>query len=121
MVELKDRFPDDAKQIKAAARSLAKKIVRKRIVEDGARIDGRGTRDIRPLAAEVRLLPTAHGSSLFTRGETQALNVTTLGMPKMDQMLDTITPLTNKRYMHHYNFPPFSHGRARSHDGPEAS
>jgi polyribonucleotide nucleotidyltransferase len=117
--ELIERFPEQGKQIKAAARSLAKKIVRRRIVEDGARIDGRGPRDIRPLAAEVGLLPTAHGSSLFTRGETQALNVATLGMPKMDQLLDTVTPLTSKRYMHHYNFPPFSTGEPGQMRGPK--
>ena len=82
---------DDAnKQIKAAFRSLTKAIVRKRIVEEGVRIDGRGTRDIRPLSAEVGVLPSAHGSGLFQRGETQVLNVTTLGMPRMEQMLDTL-------------------------------
>jgi polyribonucleotide nucleotidyltransferase len=117
--QLAERFPDDAKQIKAAFRSLSKKLVRKRIVEEGARIDGRGPRDIRKLTAEVGVLPTAHGSALFQRGETQALNVTTLGMPKMDQMLDTITPVTSKRYMHHYNFPPFSTGEPGRMMGPK--
>ena len=77
-------------QIKAAFRSLTKAIVRKRIVEEGVRIDGRGTRDIRPLSAEVGVLPSVHGSGLFQRGETQVLNVTTLGMPRMEQMLDTL-------------------------------
>jgi polyribonucleotide nucleotidyltransferase len=117
--QLAERFPDSAKQIKAAFRSVSKKIVRKRIVDEGARIDGRGPRDIRNLAAEVGVLPTAHGSALFTRGETQVLNVSTLGMPKMDQLIDTITPGTSKRYMHHYNFPPFSTGEPGRMMGPK--
>ena len=93
--------------MKAAVRSLTKKLVRKRIIDDGIRIDGRTTTEIRPLSAEVDLLPTAHGSALFQRGETQVLNVTTLGMPRMNQLLDTISPDDSKRYMHHYNFPPY--------------
>ena len=100
-------------------RSLTKKIVRKRIVEEGIRIDGRGTADIRPLSAEVGLLPTAHGSGLFQRGETQVLNVTTLGMPRMNQLLDTIGIDEHKRYMHHYNFPPFSTGETGFMRGPK--
>ena len=86
---------------------------------EGVRIDGRGTADIRPLSAEVDLFPTAHGSALFQRGETQVLNVTTLGMPRMDQMLDTISPDESKRYMHHYNFPPFSTGETGFMRGPK--
>ncbi len=120
--ELIDRFAEvdgAEKQIKAAVRSLTKKIVRKRIVEDGIRIDGRGTRDVRPLAAEVHLVPTAHGSGLFQRGETQVLNVATLGMPRMEQMLDSIGGDTSKRYMHHYNFPPFSTGETGFMRGPK--
>ena len=100
-------------------RSLTKKIVRKRIVEEGVRIDGRGTADIRPLSAEVGLLPTTHGSALFQRGETQVLNVTTLGMPRMNQLLDTIGIHEHKRYMHHYNFPPFSTGETGFMRGPK--
>ena len=111
--------PSGAGEIKAAIRSLTKKLVRKRIVEDGVRIDGRGTADIRPLSAEVDLFPTAHGSALFQRGETQVLNVTTLGMPRMNQLLDTITPVDSKRYMHHYNFPPFSTGETGFMRGPK--
>jgi polyribonucleotide nucleotidyltransferase len=107
------------KQLKAAFKSLTKSIVRTRIVDDGLRIDGRGPRDIRPLSAEVGLLPTAHGSGLFQRGETQVLNVTTMGMGKMDQMIDGITPTTSKRYMHHYNFPPFSTGETGFMRGPK--
>ncbi len=103
-------FVDRAKEVKAAFRSLQKKIVRSRIVNEGVRIDGRGTRDLRPVSARVGIIPTAHGSGLFQRGETQVLSVTTLGMPKMEQMLDTIGGETSKRYMHHYNMPPYSTG-----------
>jgi polyribonucleotide nucleotidyltransferase len=116
---LADEFEGRAGEIKAAIRSLTKKLVRKRIVEDGLRVDGRGTADIRPLSAEIDLFPTAHGSALFQRGETQVLNVTTLGMPRMAQMLDTITPVDSKRYMHHYNFPPFSTGETGFMRGPK--
>ncbi len=114
-----DEFPDREGEIKAAVRSLTKKLVRKRIVDEGLRIDGRTTTDIRPLSAEVDLFPTAHGSALFQRGETQVLNVTTLGMPRMNQLLDTITPDVSKRYMHHYNFPPFSTGETGFMRGPK--
>ena len=93
--------------------------MRKRIVEDGVRIDGRGPTDIRPLSAEVGLIPTAHGSGLFQRGETQVLNVTTLGMPRMEQMLDTIGIDDSKRYMHHYNMPPFATGETGFMRGPK--
>jgi polyribonucleotide nucleotidyltransferase len=122
LAELAPQFEDVAgadKQIKAAIRSLTKKLVRKRIVEDGIRIDGRGTRDVRALSSEVHLVPTAHGSGLFQRGETQVLNVTTLGMPRMEQMLDSIGGDTSKRYMHHYNFPPFSTGETGFMRGPK--
>jgi polyribonucleotide nucleotidyltransferase len=117
--ELADEFPEREGEIKAAIRSLTKQLVRKRIIEDGLRIDGRGVTDIRPLSAEVDLFPTAHGSALFQRGETQVLNVTTLGMPRMSQQLDTITPETSKRYIHHYNFPPFSTGETGFMRGPK--
>jgi polyribonucleotide nucleotidyltransferase len=80
------------------------------VIEHGVRLDGRGPRDLRPLAAEVGIIPRAHGSSLFQRGDTQALNVTTLGMLRMTQMIDTLDPEDTKRYIHHYNFPPFSTG-----------
>ena len=98
-------------QVKPAFRSLQKQVVRSRIVNEGLRIDGRGTTDIRPLSAEVELIPTAHGSGLFQRGETQVLSVLTLGMPRMEQSigLDELRG-TTKRYIHHYNFPPFSTG-----------
>ncbi len=116
---LAEEFPERAGEVKAAIRALTKKLVRKRIVEEGVRIDGRGTADIRPLSAEVDLFPTAHGSALFQRGETQVLNVTTLGMPRMNQLLDTITPVESKRYMHHYNFPPYSTGETGFMRGPK--
>ncbi|HEX3424579.1 MAG TPA: polyribonucleotide nucleotidyltransferase [Acidimicrobiales bacterium] len=108
--ELASEFPGREREIKAAIRSLTKKLVRQRIVEQGVRMDGRGPADIRPLSAEVGVIPTAHGSALFQRGETQVLNVTTLGMPRMDQLLDTIGIDDKKRYMHHYNMPPYSNG-----------
>jgi polyribonucleotide nucleotidyltransferase len=110
IAQLSAEFPDRVTELKPAVRSLNKKLVRKRIVEEGMRIDGRTTDEIRPLTAEVDLFPTVHGSAMFQRGETQVVNVTTLGMPRMNQLLDTITPITTKRYMHHYNFPPYSTG-----------
>ena len=100
----------DAKEVSAAFRSLTKSIIRRRILTDGFRIDGRGLRDIRTLGAEVDVLPRVHGSALFERGETQILGVTTLNMLKMEQQLDTLSPVTKKRYMHNYNFPPYSTG-----------
>ncbi len=106
-------------ELKAAFRSLSKALVRRRIVEDGVRIDGRGPKDIRPLSAEVGVLPRVHGSALFQRGETQVLNITTLGMKRMDQMIDGIDPTTRKRYLHHYNFPPFSTGEVGFMRGPK--
>ena len=117
--QLSSEFPEREREIKAAARALTKKLVRKRIVEEGVRIDGRGISDIRPLAAEVSVVPTAHGSGLFERGETQVLNVATLGMPRMNQLLDTIGIDESKRYMHHYNFPPFSTGETGFMRGPK--
>ena len=117
--ELKVEFEGRDKEIKAAVRSLQKQIVRKRIVEDGLRIDGRGPTDIRPLSSEVGLIPTAHGSGLFQRGETQVLSVATLGMPRMEQMLDTIGIDDSKRYMHHYNMAPFATGETGFMRGPK--
>ncbi|HLM63050.1 MAG TPA: polyribonucleotide nucleotidyltransferase [Acidimicrobiales bacterium] len=108
--QLAAEFPERVREINNAAKALLKKIIRKRIVSEGARIDGRGPRDIRALSAEVGVLPTAHGSGLFQRGETQVLNVTTLGMPKMDQILDNLGNRDRKRYMHHYNMPPHANG-----------
>ena len=101
VAELEGRFADtdDAvKQIKAAARSVMKKVVRKRIVEEGIRIDGRGAADLRKVTSEVGVIPTSHGSGLFQRGETQVLNITTLGMGRSDMMIDDLSPLEKKRY-----------------------
>lgn len=107
------------KQVKAAVRSLTKATVRSRIVNDGVRIDGRGPTDIRPLSAEVSVIPTAHGTGLFQRGDTQVLNFCTLGMRRMDQMVDGIEPQTKKRFLHHYNFPPFCTGEPGFMRGPK--
>ena len=103
-------FADRVSEIKAAVKDITKKIVRERVVTEGVRIDGRGAADLRPLEAAVDLFPMTHGSAFFQRGETQVVNVTTLGMPRMKQLIDTITPDQTRRYMHHYNFPPYSVG-----------
>ena len=103
-------FDGREKEIGAAYRSVQKKLVRQRILRDKMRIDGRGLTDIRQLSAEVALIPRAHGSALFERGETQILGVTTLNMLRMEQQIDSLSPETHKRYLHHYNFPPFSTG-----------
>ncbi len=94
----------------AAYKSVTKTIVRGRILSEGVRMDGRGLADIRPLDAEVQVIPRVHGSAIFQRGETQILGVTTLNMLKMEQQIDSLSPVTSKRYMHHYNFPPYSTG-----------
>src|ERR671930_866344 len=93
--------------------------MRRRIIEEGVRLDGRKPDEIRPLSAEVGIVPRAHGSGLFQRGETQVLNVTTLGMLRMTQMIDTLDPEESKRYIHHYNFPPFSTGETGFMRGPK--
>jgi polyribonucleotide nucleotidyltransferase len=110
IAQLASEFPERTGEIKAAVKSATKEIVRRRIVEEGVRIDGRNVTDLRPLSAEIDLFPMTHGSALFQRGETQVVNVTTLGMPRMRQQLDTIGPDEWRRYMHHYNFPPYSVG-----------
>jgi polyribonucleotide nucleotidyltransferase len=107
---LAETYAGREKEIGAAFRALTKKLVRQRILTDHFRIDGRGITDIRALSAEVAVVPRAHGSALFERGETQILGVTTLDMLKMAQQIDSLAPETTKRYMHHYNFPPFSTG-----------
>ncbi len=116
---LSEKLPERDGEVRAALKALTKEIVRQRIVTDGVRIDGRGPQEIRQLSAEVGFLPTAHGSALFERGETQVLNVTTLGMPRLNQLLDTIGTDEFKRYMHHYNFPPFSTGEVGFMRGPK--
>ena len=96
--------------VSAAYKSVTKTVVRGRILTEGVRMDGRGPRDIRPLDAEVQVIPRVHGSAIFQRGETQILGVTTLNMLKMEQQIDSLAPVTKKRYLHHYNFPPYSTG-----------
>ncbi|MFZ0904917.1 MAG: polyribonucleotide nucleotidyltransferase [Mycobacterium sp.] len=110
LARLADTYVGREKEVGAAFRALTKKLVRQRILSDHFRIDGRGVTDIRALSAEVAVVPRAHGSALFERGETQILGVTTLDMVKMAQQIDSLGPETSKRYMHHYNFPPFSTG-----------
>jgi polyribonucleotide nucleotidyltransferase len=105
-----EEFAGRHQEFSAAWKSLQKKVMRHRVIKQGVRLDGRGATDIRPLSAEVGLLPRAHGSALFSRGETQVLNVVTLGMLRMTQMIDTLDPEDTKRYIHHYNFPPYSTG-----------
>jgi polyribonucleotide nucleotidyltransferase len=108
--KLAEQFEGREKEISAAYRSLTKKLVRERVIRDGVRIDGRSLTDIRPLSAMTHVLPRVHGSALFERGETQILGVTTLNMLRMEQMIDTLNPERTKRYMHNYNFPPYSTG-----------
>ncbi|MFH5822517.1 polyribonucleotide nucleotidyltransferase [Georgenia sp. AZ-5] len=107
---LAERFEGREKELSAAFRAATKEAVRQRVLKDGVRMDGRGLKDIRTLSAEVEVIPRVHGSALFERGETQILGVTTLNMLRMEQQLDTLSPVTRKRYMHNYNFPPFSTG-----------
>ncbi|MGO3232522.1 MAG: polyribonucleotide nucleotidyltransferase [Microbacterium sp.] len=99
-----------AGEVSGAYKSVTKGIVRGRILSEGVRMDGRGLADIRPLDAEVQVIPRVHGSAIFQRGETQIMGVTTLNMLKMEQQIDSLSPTTSKRYMHHYNFPPYSTG-----------
>jgi len=108
--ELGAQFEGREKEITGAFRALTKKVVRHKTLTEEVRIDGRGLRDIRTLSAEVGVLPRVHGSALFMRGETQILGVTTLNMLDMEQKIDSLAPETTKRYMHNYNFPPYSTG-----------
>lgn len=103
-------FETRAGEISKAFGSLTKHVVRQRILTDQVRMDGRGLSDIRKLTAEVEVLPRVHGSAIFERGETQIMGVTTLNMLKMEQQIDSLNPVTRKRYMHNYNFPPYSTG-----------
>ena len=105
-----EQFPERESEIRAAHNDLTRTIVRQRILEDGFRIDGRDHTSIRDLGIVVQLLPRAHGSALFERGETQILGVTALDTLKMEQTIDSLRPETSKRYIHHYNFPPYSTG-----------
>ncbi|HEV7168201.1 MAG TPA: polyribonucleotide nucleotidyltransferase [Micrococcaceae bacterium] len=110
LVQLAGQFEGREKELSAAFRSVTKQVVRQRILKDQVRIDGRGLTDIRQLTAEVEVLPRVHGSAIFERGETQIMGVTTLNMLKMEQQIDSLSPVTRKRYMHNYNFPPYSTG-----------
>jgi polyribonucleotide nucleotidyltransferase len=105
-----EAYAERASQISPAFKDLQRRMMRRRVLDEGIRLDGRKADEIRQLSAEVGLVPRAHGSGLFQRGETQVLNVTTLGMLRMTQMIDTLDPEDSKRYIHHYNFPPFSTG-----------
>ena len=109
--KLVETLPEELQgQISAAYKSVTKKVMRTRVLKEGIRIDGRGLRDIRALDAEVSVIPRVHGSAIFQRGETQILGITTLNMLKMEQQIDSLSPETSKRYMHNYNFPPYSTG-----------
>jgi polyribonucleotide nucleotidyltransferase len=118
IIELGERFPEHAEILPKLFDKALKDRVRERIVEEGVRIDGRGLKDVRNITVEVGVLPRTHGSGLFTRGQTQALTIATLGSMSDQQKLDGLTEETLKRYMHHYNFPPFSVGEARPLRGP---
>src|SRR5690606_36243007 len=108
--QLAERFPERESEVSAALKALTKKIVRRRTLAEGVRIDGRGPADIRTLSAEVAVIPRVHGSALFQRGETQILGVSTLNMLDMEQKIDSLAPESTKRYMHNYSFPPYSTG-----------
>ena len=100
VAELAEAFDGREKELSASLRAVTKKLVRQRVLRDHVRMDGRGLDDIRVLSAEVEIVPRAHGSALFERGETQIMGVTTLNMLRMEQQLDTLSPTTRKRYMH---------------------
>ncbi len=114
-----NQFTGREAEIGAAFKSVTKNVVRQSIIRDKVRIDGRGPTDIRPLSAEVEYLPRVHGSALFERGETQILGVTTLNMLRMEQQLDTLSPVSRKRYMHNYNFPQYSTGETGRYGSPK--
>src|ERR687896_539518 len=114
-----DELADRDGEIKAALRSLTKELVRRRIIDENVRLDGRSNDQVRPIWTQVGVIPRVHGSAIFTRGETQALSIATLGMQRMEQMIDDLSPEERKRYMHHYNFPPYSTGEAGFMRGPK--
>jgi len=120
--EILESFAEDEtvqrEDVKKVFRDVLKVEMRKRILEQGQRADGRATDEIRPIWSRVGILPRAHGSGLFTRGETQVLSIATMGTPREEQKLDTLRPEESKRYMHHYNFPPFSTGETWPMRGP---
>ncbi len=110
---------EDLDQAKRAWKSILKDIMRARVVDENVRLDGRGPEDLRDLTVEVSVIGRTHGSAFFQRGETQVISVTTLGMLKMEQMLDTLALEDSKRYMHHYNMPPFATGEPGFMRGPK--
>ncbi len=113
VIQIAGESEELASPVKAAFDEALKDIVRARIIKEGLRPDGRGLDEIRPIWCEVGISPRAHGSGLFTRGETQVLTLATLGTPKEAQELDNLTPIDEKRYMHHYNFPPYCTGEVK--------
>jgi len=117
--KLAEEFPESESQISAALQSVTKKLVRKRIVDENIRLDGRSVDQVRPIWTQIGVLPRVHGSGVFTRGETQALSIATLGMARMEQIIDDLGNEDRKRYMHHYNFPPYSTGEAGFMRGPK--
>lgn len=110
---------DRSKEIKNALKAVTKNLMRKRVVEDNIRLDGRAPDEVRPIWVETSPIPRVHGSAIFTRGETQALTIATLGMQRMEQLIDDLSMEERKRYMHHYNFPPYSTGEAGFMRGPK--
>ncbi len=119
MIEKLGEKYEDVKALKAAFEDVEKKVVRALILDEGIRPDGRDAKTIRPISAAVNILPRTHGTGLFTRGETQVLTVATLGTPRDAQKMDNLTPEEDKRYIHHYNFPPFSTGETWPMRGPK--
>jgi len=117
--QLAEKYPAQEKALNAAFEDVEKKVVRRLILEEGIRPDGRDPKTIRPISAAVDILPRTHGSGLFTRGETQVLTIATLGTPREAQTLDNLSPEETKRYIHHYNFPPFSTGETWPMRGPK--
>jgi len=118
VAEIGKQYPDDIDTIKKIFEKKLKDRVRQRIIEEGVRVDGRSLTDVRQISVEVGMLPRTHGSALFTRGQTQALSIATLGNMSDQQKLDGLGPDEKKRYMHHYNFPSFSVGESRPSRGP---
>ena len=116
--ELDEKYPEEISKIDDCLYKLQKFVVRRWLLDDNKRVDGRAIDEIRPLAAETGLLPRVHGSGLFTRGQTQVLTTVTLGQVRDSQLLDGIDPEETKRYMHHYNFPSYSVGETRPSRGP---
>ncbi|MGE5397898.1 MAG: polyribonucleotide nucleotidyltransferase [Chitinophagales bacterium] len=113
-----EEYPDKGKEVAAILEKIEKAIVRRMILEEGKRVDGRALDEIRPITCEVGVLPRTHGSGLFTRGQTQVLSITTLGAMSEEQILDGLGAVSSKRYLHHYNFPPYSVGETRPMRGP---